>query len=76
MGERAPKGAEDDSATQEQQDVTQQDGNHDESVDDTGDTLVLAANYILCIQRTALKVNKEVDCAVQHSVKCEDLVCT
>lgn len=71
LGERAPKGAEDESATQEQQDDTEQGGDHNESVDDTGATLVFAANFVLCSQCTALEVNTELVCTVQHSAGCQ-----
>lgn len=71
LGERAPKGAEDESASQEQQDDTEQGGDHDESVDGTGAILAFATKLVLCSQYTALKVNKEIVSCVQHTVKCQ-----
>ena len=47
LGERAPKGAEDESATQEQQEETEQGGDHDESMDGTGDILPFCSKFCI-----------------------------
>lgn len=60
LGERTPKGAEDESATLEQQDDTEQGDDHNASVDGTGDsTLPLPAKSACVTELTKLEVHKE-----------------
>lgn len=49
MGERAPKGAEDESAAQEEQNDTGRGGDQEESVEKTGATITSAAKFALAL---------------------------
>lgn len=78
LGERAPKGAEDESATQEQQDDIEQGKDPDDAVDGTGGTTALSSKVCMVYLMSSAGGAHRLLCSGRHtatSVWCVQHTC-